>query len=154
MEHKIIKLDEIEYHGYKVQVNIDKIDEVDFVGLWKNILVETENATKKDSEFYIGLEDYSTLTKDNRCFNYYAMAPSNYYDETNNSQESRKIESGKYIVFSNKLKTHGPSFFKKVYEYIKVNNINVDYSYDFEIVTNNFDRNNEDSDIFLALKLK
>lgn len=51
------------------------------------------------------------------------------------------------------IKTYGPHFFRKVYNYVKKNNIKIDHSCDFEFISNEFSYDNQESLIYLRLQL-
>lgn len=154
MKHEIFNLTDIEYTGFKIEVNLDNIEESDFETLWNRVFSLTTNNELEPEEFYIGLEDYSSYTNDNKYFSYYAMCPSRCVSGKIDDHINKTLSAGKYIKFENTFKNHGPAFFRKVYNFVKKNNIPVEEGFDFEIINKNFDRNNGDSIIYVGLKIK
>lgn len=153
MKHKYIELCETTFKGHQVNVPVSDMDSVDFVNLWNRVMDLSKNTRMTDQHFYIGFEDYSQLTPKNRSFKYTAAMPM-LDDEVSSDYDYIVLEKGTYIVFENKISTHGPQFFKKVHEFIQKENINIEKSFDFELVPFDFNRDNPESLIYAAFKVK
>lgn len=154
MEHEYFDISEAKFYGFKIEVDMSNIGKTDFVSLWKKVFDAPKDIELNDKQFYIGLERYNALTRKNRMFDYYAMFPSECKDKNVGSYEVQVLPAGRYIRFKNKIKTHGPDFFKEVYSYLKEKDIEVELEFDFEILPYDFDFNNEDSVLYVGLKLK
>ena len=152
MKHHIIELKAQTYQGFKTEVDVDHIKQTDFEALWNKIDRDTFNAIKKEEDYFIGYEDYTTMSDNHRKFTYYALAPSAYFDE--DAEEKVNIEAGHYILFDSLFKTHGPETFAKVYHYIDNHNISVDRRFDLELIPVCLDCSKDDAVIYIALKLK
>ncbi|GEM_PF-7066731 len=154
MEKRTIELKSMSYSGYKISVDLDDMQNTCFGSLWAKIFAETKKAEKDSNQYYIGYQDYRTMTKEKRIFEYYALAPSGYFSETKPGHVTLQIEAGKYLLFKNILSNHGPAFFKRVYDYVAQNNIEVHKAFDFEFLPVDNQQSNNEAIIYVGLKLR
>ena len=153
MKNKIIQLIETSYTGYKITVDLNDIKNVCFGELWAQVFEETKEASKNPDEYYIGYQDYKSMSKAHKVFDYYALAPSKYFNKTNDDHHFMTIKAGEYILFRNTFSNHGPAFFKRVYHFVHQNNIKVERAFDFEFLPIDFQQNHQESVIYVGLKL-
>lgn len=136
------------YAGYQITVDLSQLEETDFTALWNQVMKETH---LKENDFYIGYEAYYKEAN-KTMMTYYALAPvSSYVNPKHQNLITKTLKKGTYLLFENTLENHGPNFFKKVYAFVKSQNIEVDYSFDLEVIPNDFNRENQDSLIYVGL---
>lgn len=158
MKNERFFLEETEFYGFKLVVDLKNIDKCDFKSLWENLDNVAEKLELEDDMFFIGYEDYRGMTPKNKVFNYYAMLPAKYFDKKPHDMDSITLEKSEYIKFESKFPTHGPKIFQKVYKYLDSNDIAYDNRFDFEIIPRdshpNADIDDINSTLYIGLRLK
>lgn len=134
MKNERFFLEQTEFFGYKMDVDLKNIGKSDFKALWQRLDVIVDQLQLDDDMFFIGYEDYRSMTPQNKTFTYYAMLPSKYFDEKPENMVSITLDKGHYIKFESNFNTHGPKVFQKAYKYLEANDIAYDNRFDFELI--------------------
>ena len=146
MRFKIRDIGEMKYIGYKVEVPLKDIENVDFQSLWRKVMSEY---VIQEDEYYIGYQDYSSFT--GKSFFYYALAPLRDYCSEEN-REIVTIPSGTYYVYENVNANHGPNYFQAVYGNLKRKGVRHDSTFDMELLPFGFTFDNPDSVLYVAVR--
>ena len=158
MKNERFFLDEIEFYGYELEVDLNDVGKSDFKSLWERLDKVAEGFNLDDDMFFIGYEDYREMTPKNRSFKYYAMLPGKYFDKKPENMVSIKLEKGEYIRFESRFPTHGPNVFQGAYKYLDNNKISYDNRFDFELIPRDSHQNanidDDNSILYVGLKLK
>lgn len=149
MDYKKIHFNDMDYIGYKVVVDLNNAQTVDFVSLWNALFKDTDKALMKENDAFIGFEAYQVYD----IMHYYALAPSHAVKKCTKDHHTLRIPNGEYLLFKNTIETHGPAFFKRVYAFIDAQNIPIEKTFDIEYIPRAFDRNDKDSPIYVGVKL-
>ncbi|MCH4888360.1 hypothetical protein EZV73_12285 [Acidaminobacter sp. JC074] len=158
MKNERFFLEKTEFYGYELLVDLRKIGQADFKGLWARLDAVSEGLKLDEDMFFIGYEDYREMTTENKTFKYYAMIPSSYFDDMPEGMVSMVLEEGEYIKFESRFPTHGPKIFQKAYKYLHDNNIDYDNRFDFELIPRDSHPgagiDEDESLLYIGLKLK
>jgi predicted transcriptional regulator YdeE len=153
MKYEIFERPEVHYVGLKLEVDMKTIEESNIGELWTKLFADAENLNIDYSQECIGLEKYSKDTMETGLFDYYALAPTTKITDLGGYYSYMSLPAGKYIKFPVIFKDLGPKLFKSVYDYIKANDIKVDYNFDFELYPTNFNSDNPDAELFIAFRM-
>ena len=157
MKNERFFLEDTEFYGYKLVVDLKNIDKCDFKSLWSELDKISDTLELDDDMFFIGYEDYREMTPQKKVFDYYAMLPSKYFDEKPAGMHSITLEMSEYIKFESKFQTHGPKMFQKAYRYLEANDIEYDNRFDFELIPRDANPNAAIDDInstlYIGLRL-
>ena len=146
MRFKIQEFDEMKYIGYRIEVPLKDIENVDFQSLWRKVMSEY---VIQEGEYYIGYQDYSSFT--GKSFFYYALAPLRDYCSEEN-REIITIPKGRYYVYESVFRTHGPQFIQAVYGNLKRKGVRHDSTYDLEMMPCGFSFENPNSPLYMAVR--
>lgn len=141
----------LKYAGYKIEVDLNRMNQTDFIGLWDKVMDE---ASLNEGEYYIGYEDYRTITPNHKTMTYYALAPRSSLYKFKDTHAQITLKEGTYLLFENTISNHGTHFFRSVYDYIQVNSIDIDKTFDLEVIPHDFDRNQKGSVIYVGVLRK
>ncbi len=158
MKNERFIIEETEFYGYKLEVDLNNIGKADFKTLWERTDKVASQFELEDDMFFIGYEDYRKMSPTNKVFTYYAMLPGKYFEKKPEDMCSITLDKGEYIKFESKFPTHGPKVFQKAYKYLETNNIEYDNRFDFEIIPRDAhpdaDIDDVNSILYIGLKIK
>jgi len=133
IEHEVMDLKEQKYVGIKTTILLKDADKVDFSQLHKDVQ-EADISNIDHQEHYMAMDtDYSESS-----FSYTPLIPVHSFDHNEGyTQFTRK--QGTYCAFEVKASECNPAWFKKVFEYVKENNISIENTgYDLEYYDENY----------------
>jgi len=127
IKHEILALKEQKYVGIKTVIPFKEAEQINYLQLHKNVYgADINDIDQKESVMAIDTD----FTEDS--FSYTPLVPVHSFDY--NEGFTRFIrEQGTYYAFEVKARDLNPSWFKRVFEYIKENNITIENAgYDLE----------------------
>ncbi len=158
MKNERYTIEDTEFYGYKIKVDLKNIGDVDFKSLWDKTDKIASTFDLEEDMYFIGYEDYREMTPKNKIFDYYAMIPRKYFDEKPEDMYSITLEKGEYIKFESNFHNHGPKMFQKAYKHLSKNDLSYDNRFDFEIIPRDAspeaDIDDINSILYIGLKLK
>ncbi|QVK18996.1 hypothetical protein KHQ81_04610 [Mycoplasmatota bacterium] len=152
LEFEYFEIEDMDFCGDEVEIFFPEIDNIDFGSLWGGVMQNTDTANMKVTDFTIGFEDYTNMTKENQTFVYKALAPAKLYQGTPSVKLT--LKKGKYIKFKSLFKDHGPAFFQKMYKFMEDEKIPFEGGYDFELMYGDFIPEDENAYCYVCLKIK
>ncbi len=127
IKHTVLALNEQKYVGINNHILFEEHDNIDFCKLHKNVLEAKINDVEYD-EHFMALD--TNFTK--KSFDYIPLVPVKSFDNNSNFIHFTR-EKGLYYAFKVVQKDCNPSWFKRVFAYIKENGLNVEHTgYDLE----------------------
>ncbi len=133
MEYKVKEYEVRYFAGIEYEGGVQPNEPHSIPDLWDSLFhTHLSNITNiKQPSKFIGLECYPPDMMESNVFDYFALVQT--YDLIEESEKivTKKLPKGKYISFPIKFDDISNEI-QKVYKYIKENNINVHYGFDFE----------------------
>lgn len=153
MKYEIKEEKERLFYGYSEVVDLNSNENTPFAEIWNKSSKEFDMKYFDPNGSCIGLESYPYNFMELRQFTYGALYPI-HSTEGLESKKLRKLEAGKYIRFETTFEDLVKGFIPKVYQYIKENNIPVDYEFDYEEYPPEFLPQNPKSIVYVCMKYK
>lgn len=119
IKHKVLALKEQKYVGINTNILFEEHDNIDFGKLHKDVLEARINDVDYD-EHFMALD--TNFTK--KSFDYIPLVPVKSFDNNRDFIHFTR-EKGDYYAFKVVQKDCNPSWFKRVFEYIKENDLSV-----------------------------
>ncbi len=127
IRHEVQVLEEQKYVGIKTTILFKEADQIDFSQLHKDVYEAKINDIDHHEHFMAIDTDF---TEDS--FSYTPLVPVYSYDH-NEGYTHFTRKQGAYCAFEVKAQDLNPAWFKKIFEYIKENKINLENTgYDLE----------------------
>lgn len=153
IRHEILELKEQKYVGIKTTIPFKDAEKVDFSQLHKDVLAARINDIDREEHFMAIDTDFTESS-----FSYTPLVPVSSFDN-NEGYAHFTRRPGKYCAFEVKARDLNPAWFKKVFEYIEENHMNVENTgYDLEYYAENYSamigRQNAPAERVLKILLK
>ncbi len=133
IRHEILELKEQKYVGIKTNILFKDAEKVDFSQLHKDVLAARINDIDREEHFMAMDTDFTESS-----FSYTPLVPVSSFDN-NEIYTHFTRKQGKYCAFEVKARDLNPAWFKKVFEYIEENHMNVENTgYDLEYYAENY----------------
>jgi hypothetical protein len=154
MKYKITEYDERYFLGIEYEGGVAPGSNADLNSLWTTFLKEDVKLLEKEDILnkFIGLECYPPDFAETRMFDYYALVQTKHLVK-HDGFSSKKLPKGKYIEFVVSFDNLHEDI-KQVYKYIKDNNINVHFGFDYEDYLESEDYWKDGATLQFALKLE
>lgn len=120
MNYEEMKLNEQKYVGIKTVIKFAEHDDIDFLQLQKDVIQSKIQYVDKGKNFLAMDSDFTEST-----FSYTPMLPVSSF-EGNDEYIQFTLPKGSYLAFDVNVEELNPAWFEKVFEFLKLNNIEVE----------------------------
>jgi len=133
IRHEALELEEQKYVGIKTTILFKEAEQVNYAQLHKDVYKADINGVDHHGHVMAMDTDFTE-----ESFSYTPLVPVNSYDRNEGYTHFTRAQ-GSYYAFEVNARDLNPSWFKRVFDYIKENNISVENNgYDLEYYDKDF----------------